>query len=257
MVVATQEFQYQKVPQIGLYVAATKALDETGRPLETGKPLVGIKWYPTKEWVQHAGLILPTSNQWSISRDYFQIAHPEIADDMSTSPAEWTDSLLAHPRDGKYASNLNNSRIPAKCKYILLIEGSTVILDKKRGYVVDGGEVTELPNFPKKSDYPEQPIPELGLIEGVYLINSDFSSEEGLRPVVRGRNWGGPIEHLDAIALSRPSVSDLNIGFRPAHRRLVETEPENDQDFVRVPRSEYESLLGDSVALKKVGQTLG
>lgn len=216
MVVATRELQYEQIPS-GLYVATTKALDEIGIPI------VVISWYPTKKWVQERGIALPYSREWSTARAYFQTNNPEIEKDMITGPAEWTDSLIAHPnKDGNYASNLNNPRLPTRGngKYPLLIEGSVVERKNDGSYVIDGGEVQELPQFPREYDYLQKSIPELGLVAGdSYLYtDSDFNRGEGLRPVFRGGRSDIHGRRFGANAGVRPSFGDSYLGFRPARR---------------------------------------
>ena len=115
-----------------------------------------------------------------------------------------------------------------------MIEGSVVGKRNDGSYVIDGGEVRELPQFPRQSGYLQKPMPELGLTEESYLwTDSDFSYDEGLRPVVRGVGWVALKRRFVADAYRRPSVSYSGLGFRPARRGLVRTG--NEIDFVRVP----------------------
>ncbi len=231
MAVATRKLQYEQIPS-GLYVATTKALDERGIPV------VDITWYGSKEWVQEKGLVLPYSREWSEAREHFKTNHPDIEKDMITGPAEWTDSLIAHPnKNGDYASNLNNTRLPkrGKGKYTLLVEGSVVEKRSDGSYVIDGGEVIELPNFPNQVGYLQKAIPELGLTEESYLlINFDFNYDKGLRPVIRGGKWDIHDRRFGADANWGPLDSSSILGRRPAKRGLVGTG--NETDFLRVPR---------------------
>lgn len=233
MAVATRELQYEQVPQLGLHVATTKALPEEVRPYGLGRPysfdnsMVDITWYDAKLWVQGQRLVLLTSKQWSVARAFFEANNPKVEIGMRTGPEEHTDSLIAHPnKDGNYASNLNNTRLPkrGKGKYALLVEGSTVEKTGDKTYVIDGGEVIELPDFPKLSGVLGRDIPELGLVSGAYLeSDSDFSCEEGLRPVHRGGGWGdykflGGLKCFNADARMWPSYFGSVVGFRPVRR---------------------------------------
>jgi len=210
--------QYQEVPSIGLYIAITKALDERGISI------ANIIWYDTKLLIQKQDLLL-SSREWSEARAFFEVNHPEIAIDMITGPAEWTDSLIAYPsNDGNYAHNLNVKLPKIRNKVPLVIQGSVV---EKRGdnYIIDGGEVLELPSLPRISGRLLEEIPELGLNEGVYMwIDSNFDYEQGLRPVIRSFfSVASNERRFDAKANRGPLYSVPYVGFRPA-RRVVKIE---------------------------------
>ncbi len=230
------QFQYHEVPELGISVATTKALDDRGNIIRfTG-------WYNPKKYAQQTGFHFLRSREWSVTRAYSEQNHPDMERDMITGLPEVVDTLIAWPsRDGRYASNLNVNLPEGKIKVPIAIEGSYLDTSKGRN-IIDGGEVKELPHLPSTSGILQNDIPELGLIAGVYMWNNpDFNYEEGLRFVVRGRLLGSLVRRFDANANWWPSYPHWVLGFRPARRGLVGTEPQGRSK--QVDEAVYKALI--------------
>ncbi len=235
---------FMVVPSLNIAISKAKAR------ASDDKVLTSISWYGTKMLTQSLGsnYLLPTSSQWSKSREYLQQNYPELEKDFITGEVEWVDSLLAFPnQERQYSPRLQLSGIK-KGKVPLLIEQSKV---ERSGdsYVLKEGKITEVPELPLKNGYIQDWNDDLGLptkvgknpnerFEGAYFwVNTNYGYHEGLRALVRGRwGWGGREGRFLTPAGWLPSASDSLVGFR-----LVRTS--NADDFVRMPRAEYEALI--------------
>ncbi len=229
-----------------LNVAIAKAKTRTAN----GNVLTRISWYDAKRLVQGLGpnYFLPTSSQWSKSREYLQQNYPELEKDFITGEYEWIDSLLAFPNEkAGYSPRLQNSSIK-NGNVPLLIEQSKV--ERDGNDVLKDGKVTEVPELPLKSGcYIQAWDDELGLptkvgekpnerFEGAYFwVNTDYDYHEGLRALIRGHwHWHDRERRFGTGAYWDPSSSYSSVGFRLG--RVASA----DEDFVKMPRTEYERL---------------
>lgn len=228
------------IPSLNIAIAKSKARKKDG------EVLTGISCYEIIMLIQSLGsqYFLPTSYQWSKSREFLKEKYPELEKDFISDKLEYVGSILAFPKEnGEYSPTLQIPEIK-KGKAPLLIEQLKV---EKEGdkYILKEGKVTEVPGLPLKSGYIQGWDDDLGLptkvgekpnskFEGGYFdVNKDYNYHEGLRVVVRGLwPWYDPRRRFDILVKWHPSQLS-SIGFR------LGTTPDG---FLRMPRTEYETL---------------
>jgi len=235
---------FTPIPSLNAAIANTKAR------ASDGKVLTRIRWYETKLLTQSLGstYFLPTSSQWSTAREYLQQNNPELEKDFISGAYEWVDSLLAFPnKDRQYSPRLQISGIK-KGTHPLLIEQSTVERNAD-DYIITKGNVREVPQLPLKSGYIQAWSRDLGLptrvgenpnekFEGAYFwVDTDYDYHQGLRALFRGP-WASDdrARRFDTVACWLPSGSYSDVGFR------LDRAANADENFVRMPRAEYERL---------------
>ena len=245
------------VPSLNVAIAKAKAR------ASDDKVLTRISWYDTKLLTQGLGsnYFLPTSAQWGGkekgARPYLQQNYPELEKDFISGECEWVDSLLAFPNEEReYSPRLRISGIK-KGKVPLLIEQSKV---ERSGdnYVLTEGKVTEVSGLPLKSGYIQDWSEDLGLptkvgnnpnerFEGAYFwVNTDYGYHEGLRALLRGPwYWHARERRFYTAAVWSPSFSDSLVGFRLG--RAVSA----DEDFVKIPRLEYEAIVKEKETISQ------
>ena len=244
---------FMVIPSLNVAIAKAKAR------AADGKVLTRITWYDTKLLTQSLSpnYFLPTSSQWSKSREYLQQNYPELEKDFISGEYEWVDSLLAFPSEDKtYSPRLQISGVK-KGKVPLLIEQSKV--ERSGGnYVLTEGKVTEVPGLPLKSGYIQAWSEDLGLptkvgkdpnekFEGGYFwVNTDYDYHEGLRALLRGRwLWLVREWRFSSDALWSPSHSSSDVGFRLGRAASA------DEDFVKIPRLEYEAIIKEKETISQ------
>ncbi len=249
---------FMVIPSLNVSIAKTKA------KASDGNVLTRISWYDTKLLIQGLGsnYFLPTSAQWGGkekgARPYLQQKNSEVEKNFITGEVEWVDSLLAFPNEeGKYSPRLQISGIK-KGKVPLLIEQSKV---ERSGdnYTLTKGKVTEVPELPLTDGYIQGWNDELGLptevgkspnerFEGAYFwVNKDYDYYEGLRALLRGPwGWHDRERRFDTDAIWYPSNSNSFVGFRLGRAASA------DEDFVRMPRTEYKRLAELSKELNDI-----
>jgi len=244
---------FMVIPSLNVAIAKAKAR------AADGKVLTRITWYDTKLLTQSLSpnYFLPTSSQWSKSREYLQQNYPELEKDFIIGEVEWVDSLLAFPnKERGYSPRLQLSGIK-KGKVPLLIEQSKVERSGE-SYVFTDGKITEIPELPLKSGYIQAWDKDLGLptkvgenpsekFEGAYFwVDTDYSYHEGLRALVRGPwSWHDCERRFYSPAGWFPSLSSSLVGFRLG--RAVSA----DEDFVKIPRLEYEAIIKEKETISQ------
>ena len=242
--------EFIPVPGMNIALAKTKAR------APDGKILRNISWYDAKLLIQDLGsnYFMPTSAEWSKAERYYYLTYPEVEMDFTARP-EWVDSLLAFPNEkGEYNPRLKIPDIK-KGRVPLLIERSKVVKTSEKRCVIEEGRVMEVPELPLRSGYIKAWDDDLGLPTKVGENPSEEfekayfwldASYGGLRAIVRGLcTQDAPGRRFSVTATFSPSESSWKIGFRLAKRV-------SDEDFVKIPRANYEELSELSEELKRL-----